>query len=308
MSLRILMKNKLSRLGEFGLIDLIRKNAHNTKDVVKGIGDDTAVLSVGGSCHQLFTTDMLVEGVHFTRKMNARAIGHKALACSISDIAAMGGVPSAAVVSIGLPANLEIDFVKDIYRGMNILAKRFGVAIVGGDTVRSEKIIINVALLGWVKKEELVTRSGARRGDRIFVTGVLGRSLQTGKHLSFIPRIAESQFLVKHFKPTAMIDISDGLSADLGHILEQSRVGACLWKEKIPRTQGATLREALSDGEDFELLFTLSAQNAKRLLNLKKNSSRFYPIGEITGSREKLILMDRQGKTAVLKLSGYKHF
>ncbi|HLD70101.1 MAG TPA: thiamine-phosphate kinase [Candidatus Omnitrophota bacterium] len=159
------MKAKISQIGEFGFIDLIRKNAPQTKDVVKGIGDDAAVLSVGGSCHQLFTTDMLLEDVHFTREANPRAIGHKALACNISDIAAMGGLPSSAVVSIGLPGDLEIDFVKEIYRGMNVLAKRFKVAIVGGDTVKSKKIIINVALLGWVKKQELVTRSGARRGD-----------------------------------------------------------------------------------------------------------------------------------------------
>ena len=301
------MKAKISQIGEFGLINLLRKNVHQTKDVVKGIGDDAAVLSVGGSCHQLFTTDMLLEDVHFTREANPRAIGHKALACNISDIAAMGGLPSSAVVSIGLPGDLEIDFVKEIYRGMNVLAKRFKVAIVGGDTVKSKKIIINVALLGWVKKQELVTRSGARRGDLIFVTGPLGKSFETDKHLSFTPRVSESQFLVKHFKPTAMIDISDGLSADLRHILEESRVGACLWEDKIPKTKGATLSEALSDGEDFELLFTISSQRGKELLR-QRGKFRFYPIGEVIGSPKKLTLLDKEGKEKKLRLSGYKHF
>lgn len=302
------MENKLSQLGEFGLIDLIRKNAPNTKDVVQGIGDDTAVLSVGGSCHQLFTTDMLLEDIHFTRKMNPRAIGHKALACNISDIAAMGGVPWAAVISIGLPADLEIDFVKEIYRGINTLAKRFKVAIVGGDTVKSEKIIISVALLGWAKKKEVLTRSGARPGDMIFVTGPLGRSFETQKHLSFTPRVAESQFLVKRFKPTAMIDISDGLSADLGHILEESRVGAYLFEENIPKTKGATLSQALGDGEDFELLFTVSSSKGKQLLSERKGHFRFYHIGEIVGYPRRWKLLDYRGNEKDRPLSGYKHF
>ena len=302
------MKNTLSQLGEFGLIDFIRKDAHLTKEVVKGIGDDAAVLSVGGSCHQLFTTDMLIEDVHFIRTMSARLIGRKALACNISDVAAMGGVPSAAVVSVGLPADCKIDFVKEIYQGINALAKQFSVAIVGGDTVKSKKIVLNIALLGWVKKKELVTRSGARPGDMIFVTGPLGRSLETGKHLSFVPRVAESQFLVKHFKPTAMIDISDGLSADLGHILKESRAGAYLWEEKIPKTKEATLPQALNDGEDFELLFTLSKKDGEQLLKRKGHKFRFYPIGEIVGSPKKLILVDKAGKEVELPLSGYKHF
>jgi len=302
------MKNKLSQLGEFGLISLIRKNVHSTKDVLLGIGDDTAVLSAQGSCHQLFTTDMLLEDVHFTRRTNARAIGHKALACNISDIAAMGGLPSAAVISLGLPAEVEIDFVKEIYRGINALAKRFSVAIVGGDTVRSEKIIINVALLGWVKKQELVTRSGARQGDMIFVTGPLGKSFETGKHLSFTPRVAESQFLVKRFLPTAMIDISDGLSVDLGHILKESRVGAYLWEEKIPKTKGATLSQALSDGEDFELLFTVSQKTGKQLMRRRKDQLQFYPIGEIIDSPKRLKFLDNAGKEKDFPLIGYKHF
>lgn len=265
----------VSDLGEFGLIAKIRRYAPVTSSVVKGIGDDTAVLRHTKDKYLLFTTDMLVEGTHFTRRMGGAAIGHKALACSISDIAAMGGVPTHAVVSLGVAPKMPVRFVEDIYKGMGALAKRFGVSIVGGDTVRSNKIVINVALLGEVEKKYLVTRGGAKPGDWIFVTGTLGRSLATGKHLNFTPRLKEARFLVKNFKPSAMMDISDGLAGDLNHILKASRVGALLWEEAVPRTKGTTLQQALTDGEDFELLFTVREKQAVRLLKF------FFPIGEI---------------------------
>ncbi|MDO8675811.1 MAG: thiamine-phosphate kinase [Candidatus Omnitrophota bacterium] len=281
----------VSDLGEFGLIEKIRKYAPMTSSVVKGIGDDTAVLRHTKDKYLLFTTDMLVEGTHFKRRMGGAAIGHKALACSISDIAAMGGVPAHAVVSLGLGPRTPLRFVEEMYKAMAALAKRFGVSIVGGDTVRSDKIVINVALLGEVEKKHLVTRSGARPGDWIFVTGTLGRSLATGKHLNFTPRLKEARFLVKNFKPSAMIDISDGLAGDLNHILKASRVGARLWDNAVPLTGGATLAQALTDGEDFELLFTLKESQAMRLLKWqnKRRSWFFYPIGEITADTREQI-------------------
>lgn len=258
-------KSSLSQIGEFGLIDLIARLSMNTK-AIRGIGDDAAVLPLSKEKHLLLTTDMLMEGVHFTKVIGPRWIGHKALACSMSDIAAMGGKPTYAVVSLGVPAQLKVDFVKKIYEGMHGLAKKFSVEIVGGDTILSEKIVINVALLGEALKQNVILRSTARSGDLIFVTGVLGKSLRTGKHFSFTPRLKESQFLVQHFKPTSMIDISDGLSSDLGHILKMSRVGAVLYEDLIPKTKGATLHDALSDGEDFELLLTVRPQEGKKLL------------------------------------------
>ena len=305
------MGKKLSHLGEFGLIELIRKSSALTGDVVRGIGDDAAVLNFSGAAreyYQLFTTDMLLEDVHFTRKMNARLIGRKALACNISDVSAMGGTPSSAVVSLAVPPDLKIRFIEDIYRGINHLAKRFGMAIVGGDTVKSEKIVINIALLGRVKKKQLVTRGGASAGDMIFVTGPLGRSFQTGKHLSFTPRVAQAQFLVNHFKPTAMIDISDGLCADLGHILKMSDVGVCLYEENIPKTKNATLQQALSDGEDFELLFTLSKKDEKFLLRKKHKSFDFYFIGEIIAVKKKIILIKKDGSQQIIPFKGFTHF
>ncbi len=281
----------VSDLGEFGLIDKIRKYAPMTSSVVKGIGDDTAVLRHTKDKYLLFTTDMLIEGVHFARRMGGGPIGHKALACSISDIAAMGGVPTHAIVSLGVGPKTPLRFVEDMYKAMGALAKYFGVSIVGGDTVRSDKVVINVALLGEVEKKHIVTRSGARSGDWIFVTGTLGRSLATGKHLNFIPRLKEARFLVKNFKPSAMIDISDGLAGDLNHILKASRAGVRLWDNAVPLTKGATLAQALTDGEDFELLFTLKESDAMRLLKWqnKRRSWIFYPIGEIVADTREQI-------------------
>ncbi len=297
------MLTKLSKIGEFGLIELLKKYKGSGASVVKGIGDDTAVVPLDAKHYLLLTTDMLMEGVHFKHNAAPRLIGHKALACSISDIAAMGGRPRYALVSLGVPGNLSWDFVRDLYQGMDTLARKFGVAIVGGDTIKSAKIVINVVLTGEINKKDVVYRSGARPGDLIFVTGPLGRSLPTGWHLKFIPRVKESQYLVRRVKPTSMIDISDGLAADLGHILEESKVGAVLEEKRIPRCAGGSVRQALYDGEDFELLFTVSRRKAALL-----KRSKFYPIGEIVHRTKGLVLRDKSGKLTRISQQGYTHF
>jgi thiamine-monophosphate kinase len=255
-----------------------------SREVIKGIGDDTAVLPYSKREHLLLTADMLAEDAHFTRRMPPQGIGHKALACSISDIAAMGGWPTFAVVSIGIPKNLSIRFIKEVYKGMQRTARNFNVSIVGGDTIKTDKIVINVALLGLVEKKNLITRDGARAGDWIFVTGPLGGSFKSGRHLNFLPRLAQARFLVENFKPSAMMDISDGLSGDLNHILKAGRVGARLDHASIPRQRRVSLSQALNDGEDFELLFTLSSKRARSLMDrqVKAGSFYFYPIGIIT--------------------------
>ncbi|MBF0489441.1 MAG: thiamine-phosphate kinase [Candidatus Omnitrophica bacterium] len=290
---------KLSQLGEFGLIDLIRKQLKVDSRVIRGIGDDTAVLPYSKDKYLLLTTDMLAEDIHFTRRMSAVDVGHKALACNISDIAAMGGEPTFAVVSLAVPSDLPTSYVSDLYQGMQKVASQFGVSIVGGDTIKSDKITINVALLGEVKRKHLVTRDGACPGDWIFVTGALGGSLKSHKHLRFTPCVEQARFLVKNFKPSAMMDISDGLAGDLNHILKASGVGAELWNDEIPKTQGCSVRQALSDGEDFELLFTLSEKKVKKLLVWQEKNKQwyFYPIGVITGNKKQLV----PGK-------GYIHF
>ena len=282
---------KISQIGEFGLIDALKAFAPVSKDVIKGIGDDAAVLPYSKSEYQLLTTDMLAEGVHFTRRMPPQAIGHKALACNISDIAAMGGYPTFAVVSIGLPKDFSVHFIKGVYKGMQRTAQAFNVSIVGGDTIKTDKMVINIALLGLVEKKCLVTRDGAKPWDWIFVTGPLGGSLKSGRHLNFNPRLAQARFLVENFKPNAMMDISDGLAGDLNHILQESQVGARLDHDSIPRHKGASLSQAFNDGEDFELLFTLSAKNAAALMDwqTKERSFYFYPIGTITANAKEKI-------------------
>ena len=296
-------------LSEFKLIDVIKRKAAFRPDVVVGIGDDTAVLPHSSSKYLLLTTDMTAQGVHFKKGAKAAGIGHKALARNISDIAAMGGMPTYAVVSIGLPKRTPQTFVDGLYMGINTLARRFKVAVVGGDTIASPHLVVNIALLGEVKKKDLVLRSGAKGGDWIFVSGPLGRAWKTDKHLAFTPRVREARFLVERFKPNAMIDISDGLAGDLGHILEQSRVGAVLFEEQIPRNAGANLRDALYDGEDFELLFTLSPAKAKALLSWQEKRRRwfFYPVGEITKASG-LRLLKADGGTESLKIKGFTHF
>ncbi|MCX5681520.1 MAG: thiamine-phosphate kinase [Candidatus Omnitrophica bacterium] len=299
-------KITLKTLGEFGLIAKLAQKAFVGRNVIKGIGDDTAVLPFSSKKYLLLTTDMLCEGVHFTRQDDPALIGHKALACSLSDIAAMGGKGQAAVISIGLPKNISANFVEKIYFGINRLAKKFQTSIVGGDTISSPRLMINVALLGEVRKKYLVLRSGAKKGDQIFVTGPLGRSLVTKKHLSFVPRLKEANYLVSHFKPTAMIDISDGLAADLGHILEESHKGAVIDEPSIPMSKGATLKNALSDGEDFELIFTLSKTQAVNFFKQKKLKA--FWIGEITAQTKGLYIRNLEGKIRRLIPSGYKHF
>lgn len=282
---------KIFQLGEFGLIDALKKYAPISKAVIKGIGDDAAVLPYNKSEYLLLTTDMLFEDTHFTRRMQPQGIGHKALACSISDIAAMGGWPTFAVVSIGIPKNLSVRFIKDVYKGIERTARDFNVSIVGGDTIKTDKMVINVALLGLVEKRNLVTREGARAGDWIFVTGPLGGSFKSGRHLNFSPRCPQARFLVENFKPNAMMDISDGLSGDLNHILKASRVGARLDHASIPRHKGAGLFQALNDGEDFELLFMLSPKKACSLMDwqARHKSFYFYPIGTITADAKEKI-------------------
>ncbi len=300
----------MSSVGEFALIDRLKKFQTRGASVVLGIGDDTAVLELDRLRYQLFTTDMLVEEVHFTRAMPPKRVGHKAMACSVSDIAAMGGVPTVAVISIGVPKDLSTKYIEQVYAGMNACARAFGVSIVGGDTVKADKFIINVALLGEVEKKYLVTRVGAKPGDKIFVTGKLGGSLSSGRHLTFTPRLKEARFLVEHFKPTAMMDISDGVAGDLRHILKASGVGALIDVEKIPCHKNVTLDQALTDGEDFELLFTLPFTRARKLVEYTKIHPewQFIEAGTVSSMSGKIQMKDKAGVVRSFHLTAFTHF
>ena len=305
-------KITLKNLGEFGFIRKIRKRVRRDKAVETGIGDDAAVLKVDAKKRLLFTTDMLIEGRHFKLSdATAFEIGWKAMAVNLSDIAAMGVRPTHAVVALGLPGDLDWVFLKELYRGMDAVARRFHVTLVGGDTNRSDKIIISVALLGEVSPGSAVKRSGARIGDVIFVTGFLGGSYVSKKHLTFLPRINEAKFLVENFKVNAMMDLSDGLASDIFQLTSESGVGAFLSKEAIPVSKdAASVERALNDGEDFELLFTLPVRDAARLsmTRVKKAMAPFHPIGKIVPKKYGVRLIGANGFNEPLERQGYDHF
>ncbi len=303
---------KLSELGEFGLIERIKRSVkYKGRDVVCGIGDDAAVLRYTKDRYLLFCSDMLIEDVHFRRKSaTGFQIGRKALGVNLSDIAAMGGVPKYCVVSLGIPKGFPVGFLDGFYRGLNSMARQFSVSVVGGDTNRCDSFIVDVALIGEAKKRNIVLRSGARVGDVLFVSGSLGGSL-SGRHLNFIPRVKEAGILVKNFKINSMIDISDGLSVDLSHILKESDAGAVIFEGLIPLSGNCrSVKSALSGGEDFELLFSMAAKEADRLMKKRERlfKTKISPIGKIVDRGYGLNLIDNKGIMRSLKIEGYRHF
>lgn len=303
---------QLKTLGEFGLIDSIKKMTTVDRSVILGIGDDTAILRDFKGKELLLTTDMLIEDRHFRRSdATGYQIGWKAMAVNISDIAAMGGTPAHAVISIGLSKNLSVSFVKDIYKGLQAAAKKFKINVVGGDTNSSEKIVISIALLGFCARNSALKRSGAKPGDVIFVTGFLGGSYASKKHLIFTPRIAESRFLTKNFNIHSMMDISDGLASDIHRIAKASGVGAVLSSEAIPVSPLAkSVDQALSEGEDFELLFTLSPKEAARLTlsEQAKKFTPFHPVGKIVSKRDGVRLVRANKGSEIINEKGFDHF
>ena len=293
-------------LGEFALIERFRNKIKTDPSVIVGSGDDCAVLEFDKQHYQLFTCDILVEGVDFTPKDNPRLVGRKAIAVSLSDIAACSGIPRYCVISLGLPKNTELKYVDMLFNGALAIAKKYMLNIVGGDLSHSSKVIIDVSMIGVVEKKSLTLRSSALPGDIIFVTGPLGGSI-LGKHLNFRPRVKEARFLAKNYKVNAMIDISDGLSQDLGHILSRSRVGGVIYKDLVPLSKEArNLSDALNNGEDFELLFTLSRPQAKQLL--RNRNLKAWPIGEILDKKYGYKLIDEKGKAVNIKPEGFRHF
>jgi len=296
----------VSDLGEFGLIERIKKSMRTDSSVVKGIGDDCAVLKLDAKRYALATSDMLVEGVDFTPKDDAYLVGRKAIAASISDIAACAGIPRYCLVSLGLPAATRVGFTERLFAGMRAIAKNYDINIVGGDLSRARQLVIDVSMFGVVEKKRLALRSGAQYRDIIFVSGSLGGSI-AGKHLKFSPRLKEAGFLARNFKLNSMIDISDGLVQDLTHILRESRVGAVLYEELIPLAKSAAgLSDALYSGEDFELLFTLPLKEARRLI--RKKMKFFKPIGEIRARAYGLRLIDKNNREKILEPRGFRHF
>jgi len=307
---------------EFELISRLKAKLPTGDSVVVGAGDDCAVIDVGvPGKWQLHKTDAVVEGVHFTKDADPRQIGHKALGRALSDIAAMAGTPRWATVTLGLPDGFDAERVESIYDGMAALAKRHDVSLVGGETVANpERLFIGVSLVGEIARDKCILRSGASVGDGVWVTGELGGSI-AGHHIAFTPRLAEARWLAAHCQPSAMIDLSDGLAGDLGHLLTEANAGAELLESALPIRREARLRAreseaakppllaALTDGEDYELCFTLGQGSAVALLDQFKQEfpdTLLSCIGKIV---ERPGLKIRQ-KSGIMKIAtrGHVHF
>jgi len=335
---------KLSDVGEFGLIKKLAAGCVNDfSTIVEGIGDDAAVLQPGKG-QLLVTSDMLVEGVHFlTGKITMYQLGYKSIAASLSDIAAMGGKPRHALVSLAIPGNMAVEEIEELYLGMKSILSRYTVNLVGGDTVKSPVFTIDVTLLGETGPTGSVLRSGARPGDAVMVTGTPGASaaglellLNPGKwtgnlsledqewllaaHLTPEPALKQSATLVQMNCVTSMIDISDGIAGEINHICDRSGVGAEIYADKIPlsdtvaRVAGLAGKNALDwalyGGEDYQLLFTVPAGEAQRVIDVFA-AGRLGPVAVIG-----CIVEEKQGRKLVmspeesvsLTSSAYNHF
>jgi thiamine-monophosphate kinase len=257
---------KLAALGEDALVARLLRGLPSGADVLTGPGDDCAIIGRPRARRWLLLkTDCVIERVHFTADADPRRVGWKALCRAISDIAAMGGEPRHALITVAVPRTQEVAWLDALYVGLRKAARRFGVAIVGGETARSPgAVFINVALTGEVERNRCVRRDGGKPDDAVFVTGRLGGSI-AGKHLDFTPRLAEARWLTEHFRPHAMMDLSDGLAADLPRLAKASGCGFAIDEARVPRTAGCSVARALGDGEDYELLFSLPSRYVSHL-------------------------------------------
>lgn len=332
---------KLSDVGEFGFIDRITPGCLvRPEGVYRAIGDDAAAFYSAPGQLNLVTTDLLVERVHFLRDAaSGYDLGYKALAVNLSDIAAMGGKATEAFVSIAIPEKCSLDYLDDLYRGIRALAAEFQVNILGGDTTSSKQdLIINIGVCGSVREDEILCRDGASPGDLVCSTGCLGDS-RAGLHLVLnditadskeleklyrahvLPRpcLEEGRFLAGLSAVTSAIDVSDGLSSDLGHITSRSGVGARIYEERIPvspeleifcRRFGFNSAEfALAGGEDYTLLFTVPAERVDELERRyeEKFGRGIWILGEITDSGE-MEIVTGEGTIRPLARSGWNHF
>lgn len=298
----------LHQLGERGLIRLLVPGLPRRPNVVVPAGDDCAVVRLDARWDGVAKSDAVVEGVHFEPAAPAARIGHKALARVLSDFAAMGAEPHFVLVNLVAPASTPVRRIQQVYAGLNRLARAWDVAVVGGETVTGPALELHVFGWGRVPRNRAVLRSGAQPDDVLFVTGSLGGSI-LGHHLRFAPRLREGQWLRARGGVTAMLDISDGLATDLRHLFEASRVGGVVDADAVPvsaaarrlRDDQTALQHAWSDGEDFELLFTVSAHRAAAL---EKAWARAFPLrltrlGRITRVR---------AQTGLPAAHGYEHF
>ena len=305
---------KLSQLGEFGLIDRIARHEPKLRSTIIGIGDDAAVVKSSAK-YLLITTDTFIENVHFRLKSTSFFdLGRKALAANISDIAAMGGWPTHALITVGIPKTMNVKKIDELYRGIDRLARKFKIDIIGGDTVQSPKeVVISITLLGEVEKGNLLLRSTARVGDAILVTGVFGGPAAKKFPISnfqFPIRIKEARTIAKAGLATAMIDSSDGLVRSVLEICRASKAGSRIWLDSVPIARGANLDQALYGGEEYELVFTTPRSKAVELRNLiqRRTGTKVSIAGEIVAKKHGVKLADIHGKVSSPKSGGYEHF
>jgi thiamine-monophosphate kinase len=326
---------KLNRLGEFGLIQRIRRAIPAGRGVRIGIGDDAAwVDHPAGS--SLVTADLLIENIHFNLKwITLYELGYKSLAVNLSDIAAMGGTPAYAILSVGIPNNFDSNKIDEFYRGVRALARKSQVAIVGGDTSIASLLIVSVCAIGHPPRRP-IRRSGAKVGDDIYVTGTLGdaalglKVLQDGqrpfkrqmfsklvaRHHRPTPRISAGALLAKEGLATAMIDVSDGLMQDLGHVCRASVTGAVIFNDGLPLSpayravagKDGTIH-ALSGGDDYELLFCARRKNRLRIEKLPSRLQlRITRIGTCVAADRGIQVVDSLGKSIPIRAGGHDHF
>lgn len=268
-----------------------------------GIGDDCAAVSSGAGRLTLLKTDCVVERRHFSASNAASSVGWKAACRAVSDIAACGGEPRFALVTCVVRKEQTARWIDDLYRGLRKAARAYGFTVVGGELARTDgPAVVNVAMTGEVRAREFVGRGGGRPGDVLFVTGVLGGSLASGWHLQFRPRLAEARWLVRRFRPRAMMDLSDGLAADLPRLAAASRRGYLVDPAAVPCRAGVALRQALGDGEDFELLFAIDPRRATRLESAWKKRFPHLPLTRIGR------LAPRGVAEGLGAVRGYDHF
>ena len=300
---------------ETDLIQILQKKYFkNNVHLLKGIGDDSAVFNVSDDQQILITTDSLVENVHYIKEEVAyQQIGRKALARSLSDIAAMGGKPKYILVSIIKPNELSVNQINKLYEGMDELIDLYDLNIIGGDLSCGGSLILNVTVIGFCAKDKAILRSNAKPGDGVFVTGCLGSAVEE-KHLSFMPRVFEGQFLIDNFIINSMIDISDGLAKDLKHIIRESGYDIEIHEKKIPYSDRNLsnkdpLYHALNDGEDYELLFTsqqLESEFQSGLYN--KFQLHCCQIGCVCEKGKELFIITENGQRIKSLDEGYQHF
>ena len=328
---------KLSQLGEFGLIETIRRRTPKSRGVRIGIGDDAASV-INRRLTSLITADLLIEGRHFDLRWTSLSdLGHKSLAVNLSDIAAMGGVADYVILSLGIPPRLDSKAIDAFYRGFEALARECSVALVGGDTNAAGNLIVSVCVIGHAAAKPQ-KRSGAKPGNDIYVTGTLGDSalglkfLQRRKrtdaasraHLRTLvrrhhqptPRLAAGALLARDELATAMIDISDGLIQDLGHICRASCVGATIHADRLPLSAAYRalcgrngIGEALSGGEDYELLFCARRRHRAQIEKLPARAGvKITRIGACTTGNPNVAIVDASGKSLSIRVSGHDHF